>query len=340
MIEELLRFLPLGDLTASQMEQSMEEIMTGAVPAPLVASFLVALRDKGETAGELAAAVSVMRRHAVHVDTGMQDLIDTCGTGGDMKNSFNVSTASAFVVSAMGVAVAKHGNRASSGRTGSADVLEALGVSLSLGAAEARECLRKTGIAFMFAPNFHPAIRFAMPARKAVQGKTLFNFLGPLSNPAGAQYQLIGVADERWAQLMAQALTQLGTRHALVVRGRDGLDEISTTQETDVFDVRAGSVTRGVLSYREFGIRQASLEDLEGKDAAHNAALLRAVLEGKKGPQRDIVVLNAAAAFYAADRAGNLLHEAVREGIKRAEEAIDSGRALEKLEQLIKFQLS
>jgi anthranilate phosphoribosyltransferase len=318
------------------MEEVMEEIMTGRVPTETIAAFLVALRAKGETAEELAAAVSVMRGHAVVVHSRYATLLDTCGTGGDMRHTFNVSTTCAFVVSAMGVPVAKHGNRCVSSKTGSADVLEALGVSLSASAGGAQKCLDEIGIAFLFAPNFHPAVRHAMPARKSIQGKTLFNFLGPLSNPAGASHQLIGVSDERWASLMAGALAKLGTTHALVVRGKDGLDEVSTTEETTVFDIKRGIVVEDVVNFAEFGMPKASLADLAGSDAAHNAALLRRVLAGEKGPRRDIVVLNAAMAYYAADKAGTVLRDAVMQGVQLAGKAIDSGAAMEKLEQLKK----
>lgn len=340
MIEDILKSVPLRDLTRREMEEVMEEIMTGAVPTPRIAAFLVALREKGETAQELAAAVSVMRRHSVVVRTRHAHVLDTCGTGGDLRRTFNISTAAAFVVSAMGVPVAKHGNRCVSSVTGSADVLEALGVSLSLDAALAQACLDDIGIAFLFAPNFHPAIRHAMAARKSIQGKTLFNFLGPMSNPAQASHQLIGVSDGKWASLMSDALAALGAAHALVVHGRDGLDEVSTTDETVVYDIKGHSVAQDVISYSDFGFARASLSDLEGGNADRNAKLLTGILKGEKGPRRDIVVLNAAVAYYAADKAGPILREAVTQGVKLAEEAIDSGAAMEKLDQLRTYKPS
>lgn len=333
MIQEAIEILSKdNDLTAAQMEAVMEEIMTGKTDTPQITSFLTALNKKGETAQELAAAVQVMRRHAMKIHTRHKIVLDTCGTGGDRKQTFNISTVVAFVVSGAGITVAKHGNRSVSSKSGSADVMEALGVNINLSKEKIEKCLDETGIAFLFAQNFHPAMKYAMEARKKIGAKTIFNFLGPLSNPAGATHQLVGVYDSLWAHNLAYALKELGIKHALVVHGEDHLDEISTLANTLVFEVCAERVEKYPISYADFGFKKAKPGDLTGGDAADNAKILEDILKGKPGPKRDIVLLNAGAAIFTADKA-----KSIAEGIRLAAEAIDSGSAFRKLELLRQY---
>lgn len=330
MIKDATQILATGnDLTASVMEAVMEEIMAGEAATPQIIAFLKNLNNRGETAEELTAAVQVMRRHATKIRTKHKVILDTCGTGGDRKNTFNISTAVAFVVSGCGIAVAKHGNRSVSSKSGSADVMAALGININMSKEGIERCLDEIGIAFLFAQNLHPAMKYAMPARQAIGAKTIFNFLGPLSNPANATHQLVGVYDSGWARNLAYALGNLGIEHALVVCGRDNLDEITTTDLTDAFEVRNGKVDRDTINYRDFGFDKADPADLTGQDASSNAEIITGILSGKTGPKRDIVVLNAAAAIYTADKAGS-----IKAGIKLAADSIDSKKALEKLELL------
>jgi anthranilate phosphoribosyltransferase len=333
MIQEATEILSQRkDLTANQMEMVMEEIMTGSVDTPQIVSFLTALNRQGENSEELTAAVRVMRRYATKVHAKHQVILDTCGTGGDKKHTFNISTAVAFVASGAGIAVAKHGNRSVSSKSGSTDVLEALGVDINMSKEKIEKCLDDIGVTFLFAQNFHPAMKYAMPARKEIGAKTIFNFLGPLSNPAGATHQLLGVYDCNWAGILANALANLGAKHALVVHGQDRMDEITTMSNTLVFEVREGKVRDYEISYRDFKFKKAKLSDLSGGTAVDNARILIDILNGRLGPVRDIVVLNAAAAIYAADRVGS-----IKEGIGLAEESIDSKEALKKLELLKEY---
>jgi len=336
MIQEATEILSRGnDLTASQMEAVMEEIMTGKASTPQIISFLKNLNNQGETSEELAAAVSVMRRHATKIRTKHKVILDTCGTGGDRKHTFNISTAAAFVVSGAGIAVAKHGNRCVSSKSGSADVLEALGIDINMTKEKIEKCLDDVGIAFLFAPNFHPAMKYAMEARKKMGVRTIFNFLGPLSNPAGATHQLVGVYDGEWANILANSLKELGIEHALIVRGDDGLDEITTTTKTSILEVQSRALKpKYEISPEDFGFKRSELGDLSGGIASDNAKILLDVLNGKLGPKRDIVILNAAAAIYAADKA-----ESIKDGIGFASKSIDSGSALKKLELLKEYSL-
>lgn len=317
------------DLPGSLMEEVMEEIMTSKASTPEIVSFLVALNKKGETAQEVTAAASVMRRHVTKVHTDRGPLLDTCGTGGDRKGIFNVSTASAFVASGAGVTVAKHGNRSVSSCCGSADILEALGVDINMPKDKIEDCLDKIGIAFLFAPNLHPAMKYAMPARKQIGARTIFNILGPLTNPAGATHQLVGVYDRKWANILAVVLGNLGTEHALVVHSDDGLDEISTTAKTFVCEEKKGKLDNYEINPQDLGLAKASLQDLRGGSVSDNVKIMLDVLNAKPGPHRDIVVLNAAAAIYVCDKAAS-----IKEGMKLAAESIDSGKALKKLELL------
>jgi anthranilate phosphoribosyltransferase len=335
MIQEAIEILSQNiDLTAAQMEAVMEEIMTGKVDTGKIVSFLTNLNKKGEAVEELTAAVQVMRRHATKIKTKHKVILDTCGTGGDGKYTFNISTAAAFIVSGAGITVAKHGNRCVSSKSGSADILEALGININMAKEKIEKCLDEIGIAFLFAQNFHPAMKYAMPARKEMVVRTIFNFLGPLSNPAGATHQLLGVYDPKWAKILAQALNKLGTRHALVVRGMDGLDEITTTDKTLVWEVSMGGVSEHSINYADFGFKKASLSDFSGGQPLENANLLLEILNNKPGPLHDIVVLNAAAAIYAARDLIMPLKQGIQEGIKLAEESLRTKSALRKLELL------
>ena len=317
-LTHLVRGEDLDDATTTAV---MESIMSGEATPVQVAGFLMALRTKGETAQEIAGLVRGMRSFALHVDAG-GPVVDTCGTGGDRAGTFNVSTLSAVVAAGAGAKVAKHGNRAASGKCGSADLLEAWGVVIDLPADGVRTCIEEVGIGFCFAPAFHPAMRHAMVPRRELGVPTVFNFLGPLTNPAGAAHQTIGVSDPGMAPKMADVLAQVGTEHAFVFHGADGLDELTTTGPSTVWEVRGGEVVRRQFDPLDVGIERAQLSDLKGGDVADNVRIADAVLGGEPGPRRDIVLLGAAAALVAADIADDW-----PDALERAGEAIDSGRA-------------
>ncbi len=330
MIQEAIKQLfRQKDLSGDLMEAVMEEIMTGKTDTSQIVSFLAALNKKGETADEITAAASVMRRHVTRIHVDKEPLLDTCGTGGDRKGIFNVSTASAFVASACGITVAKHGNRSVSSSCGSADILEALGININMPADKIEKCLNDLGIAFLFAPNLHPAMKYAIPARKQIGTRTIFNILGPLTNPAGATHQLVGVYERHWTNILATVLKNLGTVHALVVHSEDGLDEIATTANTFVCEEYKGKLDNYEINPEDFGFSEVKLEDLKGGSISDNVKIMLDVLSGKSGPHRDIVILNAAAAIYVCDKT-----KTIKEGISLASESIDSGRALKKLELL------
>ncbi len=332
----------------------MTVLLEGRASEAEIAGFLVALRMKGETASELAGFAQAMREKSVFVDAGASsgeaggDLIDIVGTGGDEAGTFNISTVAAMIVAGAGVRVAKHGNRAISGRVGSADVLEALGVRIALTPEESVRAIREIGLGFLFAPHLHPAMQHAQPVRRALKMRTVFNLLGPLANPARAQYQLIGAPSSYTAQIMAEALSQLGTAHSYVVHGalsekagsnnaspdspttqKSGLDEISTMAATTVFEVWSGRVEKHVWTPEQFGIGYARLEDLAGGDAGENAAMIRSILAGEPGARSDIAILNAAAGLMACRKAAS-----PGEAIDMAAESVDSGRAAKILERL------
>ncbi|MHB1159717.1 MAG: anthranilate phosphoribosyltransferase [Chloroflexota bacterium] len=307
---------------------AMEEIVHGAATPAQIAAFAVALRMKGETPAEVAGLARVMRRQAVPVRVD-GEVVDTCGTGGDGRSTFNISTVAAFVACGAGARVAKHGNRAYSSSCGSADVLEALGVAIDLHPEEVAACVERVGIGFMFAPIYHPAMKHAAAPRREIGVPTVFNVLGPLTNPAGASSQLLGVATASLAPLMGEVLSLLGCRRALVVHGEEGLDEVSLSGPTRVCELREGSTRSYRLEPEQFGLRRHPLEQLKGGSAQENAAIAEAVLQGEEGARRDVVLLNAAAALYAAGRA-----EGLNEGVAMARESIDSGAAAAKLEQL------
>ena len=318
------------DLTAEQMRGVMEEVIAGAGGEGLVAAVLIGLRAKGETAGEIAAAAGVLRAHMVRLETGRDDILDTCGTGGDGSSTFNISTAAALVAAGAGVPVVKHGNRAVSSRSGSADVLAALGVAVERDAAFARRCLDCAGLAFCFAPHFHPALSRVAAVRRQLGVRTIFNCLGPLANPAGAAYQLVGVGRREWLEPLAGALAQLGTRHAVLVCGADGLDEVSLAGPTLVREVRGGAVTAAEWTAADFGLAPCAAADLHADGPGESASLVRAVLAGQSGPALRVVLANAAAALLAAERVHSL-----REGVALATEAVQSGRARQVLERLV-----
>ena len=330
MIREAIEAVVNGEsLSFEDAAQVMNEIMSGEATPAQFGAFVTALRLKGETVDEIAGMALVMREHSLHVEVDGA-LVDTCGTGGDGSGTFNISTAAAFVAAGAGAKVAKHGNRAMSGSSGSADVLEALGAQIDLNPVSVARCINETGFGFMFAQGFHPSMRFAAGPRREIGIRTVFNILGPLTNPAGAGAQVIGVADASMASKMAQALSRLGSRRALVVHGNDGLDEISIAAPTHVWELNDGAVNEYNISPADFDMSTASLDDIQASDAATSANTLRNVLNGKAGAARDIVLLNAAAALLAGD-----IVETLQEGVDVAAQSIDSGNATKSMQAFI-----
>lgn len=325
----LTALLERRSLDPATMRVVIEDAVQGRCGEVEMAALLVALRSKGETAEELATAASVLRQHMIRLETGRDDVLDTCGTGGDSSGTFNISTATALVVAGAGVPVVKHGNRAVSGRSGSTDALAALGIHAEGDAAWARICFETTGVAFCFAPLFHPALRQVAAVRRRLQVRTLFNCLGPLVNPALSPYQLLGVGRAEWLDPMAGALAQLGTRRALLVHGDDGLDEVSLAGPTRVREVRNGRVTAWEWTPDDFGLAACTAEDLRADGPEQSAAIVCGILRGEDGPAARVVLANAAAALLASERVANVL-----EGVARAREAIVSGAAQTILERL------
>jgi anthranilate phosphoribosyltransferase len=319
-------------LTADHASAVLDEIMEGRAGEVQTGAFLIALRAKGETVSELTGLARTMRRLAASVEVGRDDLVDTAGTGGG-PSTFNISTAAALVAAGAGCAVAKHGNRSNTSRSGSADLLEALGVNIELDPAGVARCIEETGFGFMFAPRHHTAMKHVVPVRKELAVRTIFNFLGPLTNPAGATRQLLGVSDRHYQETIAEALVALGCERALVVAADDGLDEISVAGPTRVVEVRDGRTEEWFLAPADVDLPEASLEDIAGGSPAENAAVVRAVLEGSdEGPARDVVLANAGAAILAAGGA-----EDVGAGVARAREAVESGAANDVLSRLIEL---
>ncbi len=329
-----LPFRNFVHLTQQEAYDLMRRMLSGEMSTEGIAEVLNFLRRKGETIPELVGFASAIREMSEPVDLDQSDqpVLDTCGTGGDSTGSFNVSTATAFVVAGTGLRVAKHGNRRISSQCGSADVLEALGVPVSLSAQQVIECILQTGIGFLYAPLLHPAVKHAQEARLLLKGRTIFNMLGPLTNPVHARIQLIGAFSVRAAEMLAQASARLGIERAFVVHGADGLDEVTTTAHSIVFQVEDGRVQKGRWSPADFGVPQASIEDLKGGDPEMNAGIVRSILEGDSGPRRDLVIVNAAAALLVAQRSHDL-----KTAVAMASESIDSRAALLKLNQLIEF---
>ena len=331
------------DLTRIEAAAAMEAIMSGAATNAQIAAFLTALRMKGETVEELIGFAQVMRQKAVRIrrrteevaaltGTDREMLIDTCGTGGDAAGTFNVSTATAFVVAGAGLRVAKHGNRSVSSMCGSADVVETLGISLELSPPKVARCVDEIGIGFLYAPLLHTAMKYVMAARREMGVRTVFNMLGPLTNPAGANAQVIGVYAASLTEPLARVLAELGTVRAFVVHGADNLDEISSTGESRISEVREGTVRSYTVRPEDFGLARATIDDLQGGDRQQNAQIIRGVLDGEPGPRRDIVLMNAAAALVAGGRGRDL-----KEGAALAAQSIDSGAARNKLDDLIGF---
>ena len=333
MIREAIKKVVTGQhLAENEAGAVLEEIMDGAATPAQIASFLTALHLKGETVEEITGFARVMRQRATPVRSSHRLLVDTCGTGGDGSSTFNISTTAAFVLAGAGLPVAKHGNRSVSSRCGSADVLEALGVRGDIDPGGAEDCLNQVGMAFLFAPLLHKAMGNAAGPRREIGIRTIFNILGPLTNPAGAQAQVVGVYNPRLTEIVARVLARLGSARAFVVHGAGGLDEVSLAGSTVLCEVKGGSVRKGVLEPEKFGFAYAPVSALAGGSAEENALIIRRVLSGEKGPRRDAVVLNAALGLVAGERAGE-----IKSAVAVAEESIDSGAALAKLEALVDF---
>ncbi len=317
------------DLSRDECYGAMDDIMGGRATPAQVAAFITALRIKGETVREITACAQVMRDRVLRVEADVADLVDTCGTGGDGARTFNISTTAAFVVAGAGVPVAKHGNRSVSSQSGSADLFQALGVNIDAGLHVVKRCIREVGMGFLFAPLLHGAMKHAIGPRREIGIRTVFNILGPLTNPAGARHQVIGVYAAALTDTVCEVLGELGTRHAYVVHGHDGLDEITLTGKTKVSELREGRVYTFDLDPQALGFSYCRAKDLKGGNAQKNAEITLSVLGGTAGPKRDITLLNAAAAIYVAGRT-----QALGDAVALAREAIDSGRAMQKLEAL------
>ena len=332
MIKEAIhKVFKTENLTYEEAEAVMNEIMEGEASAVQMSSYLTALSMKGETVEEITASAAGMRAHCVRLLHDM-DVLEIVGTGGDGANSFNISTTSSLVISAAGIPVAKHGNRAASSKCGAADVLEALGVNITISPEKSRELLEKIGICFLFAQNYHIAMKYVAPVRKELGIRTIFNILGPLANPAGANMELMGVYDESLIEPLAHVLANLGVKRALVVYGTDGLDEISLSAPTKVCEVKDGTFTSYEITPEQFGFNRCGKEDLAGGTPAENAQITRDILSGKTGPKRDAVLMNAGAAIYMAGK-----EETIQDGIDMARNMIDSGKAAAQLEKFVKL---
>jgi anthranilate phosphoribosyltransferase len=323
------------NLPEAEMMAAMEEIMEGTATPAQIGALITALRMKGETVEEVTGAARIMRQKATRVNACATTIIDTCGTGGDRLNTFNISTTTAFVAAAAGIVVAKHGNRAVSSGCGSADVLEALGVNISVGQEIVEECIQQIGIGFLFAPKLHGAMKYAIGPRREIGIRTIFNMLGPLTNPAGATAQLLGVYDPKLTEMFADVLKNMGTKRAFVVHGLDGLDEVTITGETRVAELKDGIIRTYNIHPRDYVGQIHELAAIRGGDPAANAQITRDVLSGKKGACRDVVLLNAALAVVAGEKADNM-----KDGIRLAAECIDSGAAVKKLQALIEMSNS
>ncbi|TYQ15461.1 UNVERIFIED_CONTAM: anthranilate phosphoribosyltransferase [Acetivibrio alkalicellulosi] len=330
MIKEVIAKLVEGiDLKEQEAIDSLNYIMDGNATQSQIGSFITALRMKGETIEEITGCAKVMRQKADKFTPEVEYYIDTCGTGGDGSNTFNISTATAFIAAAGGVTVAKHGNRSVSSKSGSADVLESLGININLSSKQVKECIEKVGIGFMFAPIFHKSMKYAAGPRKELGIRTIFNILGPLTNPANAKGQVLGVFNEKLTEPIANVLINLGVERAMVIHGLDGMDEITTTAQTKVSEVRDKRVVNYYIDPREYGFLLSTKEELTGGDTKQNVDIMLSIFNGDKGNKRDIVLLNSAAALYVGKAA-----ESIEEGIELAIEIIDSGKAMEKLNQL------
>lgn len=344
--EAIAKVIQRNDLSETEAIEVMTEIMTGQATEAQIASVITALRMKGETIDEITGCAKVMREYATairprcaavdierdEINLDRETIIDTCGTGGDKTNTFNVSTSAAFIAAGAGLRVAKHGNRAVSSQCGSADVLSALGVNLEVTPQKVEECIDAVGIGFLYAPLLHGAMKYAIGPRRQIGIRTIFNILGPLTNPAGARAQVVGVYEARLTEVLARVLGRLGSERAFVVHGKDAMDEISITGETQISELKNGRVETYSVSPEDFGLRRTRLEDISGGNADDNAGIIRRILDGEKGPRRDIACLNAAAAIVAGGKA-----RSIKEGLMLAYAAIDSGKAKEKLEKLVEM---
>ena len=333
--EALSKIVSRSDLTMAEAREVMREIMKGEATQAQIGAFLTALRMKGETVDEIAGCAQAMRESAIPVKPNRNQLVDTCGTGGDGSGTFNISTTVAFVAAGAGLAVAKHGNRSVSSRCGSADLLQALGVNLELTPEQVAQCIDEVGIGFLFAPKLHPAMKYALAPRQEIGLRTIFNILGPLSNPAQAKRQLLGVYHSDLTELMAEVLLALGAEHAFVVHGADALDELSVTGQNKISRLHNGHIETYYLDPQDLGLPRAKLSDLAGGSVEDNAAITKALLAGKDGPKRDVILLNAAAVLIAGGKASSF-----SDGLKLAAEAIDNGSAQRKLHQLVEFSRS
>jgi anthranilate phosphoribosyltransferase len=330
--DAIARLIDRQSLTEHEAEAVMAEIMDGQATPAQIASYLTALRMKGETVEEITGSARAMRGKAIRIHPNDPIVVDTCGTGGDGAGTFNVSTTVALVLAGAGITVAKHGNRAVSSRAGSADILQGLGVRIDLAPEQVEECINEIGIGFLFAPLFHTAMKYAASSRQEIGVRTIFNILGPLTNPAGASVQILGVYEQMLTETLAKVLMNLGARHCYVVHGLDGLDEITLTTRTRVTEGKGSRITSYFIEPRDFGFERARLKDLSGGDMEENARITRDILEGREGPRQQLVLLNAAPALVACGKA-----ETLQEGVERARLAIRSGAAMDKLENLIKW---
>lgn len=321
-----------NDLTENEASQAMKIIMEGEATQAQIGSFITALRMKGETVDEVVGLAKTMREKALRINPKVDFSVDTCGTGGDKSNTFNISTAAAFVAAAGGVSIAKHGNRSITSLSGSADVLESLGIRIDITPKNVEKCIERTNIGFMFAPAFHMSMKYAAAPRKELGIRTIFNVLGPLTNPASAKGQVLGVFDGKIALKMVNVLNKLGVERAMIVHGKDGLDEITLCGETEITELNNGEIKSYIIKPEEFNIKSCNKNQLVGGTADENAQIIKNILKGELGPKRDIVVLNAAAALYVGKKTSNLL-----EGIEKAKEIIDSGKAYAKLKEFKEF---
>lgn len=328
--DALAKLADRSDLSEKEAEEVMSEIMDGAATPAQIAAYLMGLRQKGETVDEIAGSARAMRARAVRIQVGSSIVLDTCGTGGDGGHTFNISTTAAFVVAGAGLTVAKHGNRSVSSKSGSADVLSALGVKIDLAPERVADCVNEVGIGFLFAPLFHGAMKHCAAPRQEMGIRTILNVLGPLTNPAGATHQVLGVYDARLTEVMAKVLVQLGSQHCFVLHGMDGLDELTICDRTKISEGRAGVVSNYFVAPEEFDLPRVHKKEIAGGTPDVNARIAKEILQGQKGPKRDIVCLNAAAAIVAGQKARTL-----KDGLRIAQQALDSGAAAEKLDRLV-----
>ena len=330
--DALAKLADRTDLSVQEADTVMTEIMDGAATSAQVAAYLMGLRQKGETVAEVVGSVNAMRSRATRIRVGSPIVVDTCGTGGDGADTFNISTTAAFVVAGAGITVAKHGNRSVSSRSGSADVLNRLGVKIDLEPDRVTDCIDEVGIGFLFAPIYHGAMKQCAGVRQEMGIRTILNVLGPLANPAGATHQVLGVYDAKWTDLLGRVLMELGSQHCFVLHGLDGLDEISLSDRTKVSEGKGGVVSSYFIAPEEFGLQRVSTKELVGGTPEDNARITKDILQGRKSPKRDIVCLNAAPGMVVGQKAKTLT-----EGFRLAQQTIDSGAAAEKLERLIAF---